>query len=372
MSADATRLHNATCEPLGPPRTAGIASAPIRLPPCRRNHSFRAQRCSAAKRQCSGCGRVLLASDTTPMKLPPAWRVTYGVQLCDPAGFVTAYSFQGSCSTEHLEFAGDSDPDSEFVARVTVVSAHPYRVDAEPECLRAARDVCNIQSIARGEGRMFEPVGPPIAVERLEGAKDMPAGAGGGDSATLHAVVSVSTEDDLHRLEAAERAGEDPSLRADLDTYRLATLETDGPARFIHFHRIFDQEADALLEAEPLLLTEEEIEHCVTALGNALPDRLTSEERARLETTARNQLGKVRERSRPRVLAEGLSNMLGREVSTREVGDLTSTRGKYAHGSTEMETKPGEDEEHLVRDAAVALLKQNAGLAVASGQADQR
>jgi len=42
---------------------------------------------------------------------------------------------------------------------------------------------------------------------------------------------------------------EEIALRADLDTWRLAMLEEDGPTRLIHYHRIYEGEARGSVEA---------------------------------------------------------------------------------------------------------------------------
>jgi hypothetical protein len=93
------------------------------------------------------------------MRLPPAWRAIFALRLRDPSGFVTVYRFDGSCTSEQFEFVGNAGDDSDIVAHVKVTSWHPYEVDALPDCLRAARDLCNVMSIAIGQFGTFELAG---------------------------------------------------------------------------------------------------------------------------------------------------------------------------------------------------------------------
>jgi hypothetical protein len=138
-------------------------------------------------------------------------------------------------------------------------------------------------------------------LERLTGAKEGHGGAsiGMSDSAT----ISMNRRLDdraAYLLRAAERVAGEPSLRADLDTWRQATLESDGPARFITYYRIYEAEAAALLAEEPRLLSDDPVERCL----HALPDGLGRDERERLQNSVGDALRKVRARSRPQVLAE--------------------------------------------------------------------
>jgi len=53
---------------------------------------------------------------------------------------VTAYRFDGSCSTEQFEFIGNSEDDAEIVAHIRVTSWHPYEVDAVPSAMKPQRN----------------------------------------------------------------------------------------------------------------------------------------------------------------------------------------------------------------------------------------
>lgn len=165
----------------------------------------------------------------------------------------------------------------------------------------------------------------------------------------------------LSELEVAERVDSDTDLRADLDTWRLAELESDGPTRLIHYFRIYDREARAVMRAEPQLLTDEETKASMEALVAALPERLTAEQRDRLRSAIGDRLSRVRRRSRPAVLAERLTKLLSREITPSDIARIDKARGRYAHNPTERETEPEGDDERLLRDSAAALLREALG-----------
>ena len=109
---------------------------------------------------------------------------------------------------------------------------------------------------------------------------------------------------------------------------------------------------------EPPLLTPAEVAACATALVERLPDSLSGTPRERVEQATKNALSRVRTRSRGEVLAEALSQALGREVTTSEVARIDKARGRYAHKGAEMGTQPAGQDEQLLEQTARALLRR--------------
>ncbi len=304
--------------------------------------------------------------DTPRMKMPPAWKVTFDLQARTAAGINQHQGLSGEARSDHLVLVGLTTPgggvtvEDGVIGRLTTTSYQPYQADAVPDALRTARDACNVLSIAFGQVTVLEPVETPTTVERLGGAKDVPPGLRA--SLRMSGTLSIATGADyfVRDLAAAERVDEEPALRADLDTWRLAMLESDEPTRVIHFFRIYEREAQAIIDEEPQLLQAAELSECVRALSAILPSHLEKDERERVESTIRNALQRVRKRSRPAVLAEELTERLGRPVTTAQVSALDKARGRYAHRSTELGTDAeGAD---LLRDLARALLTEAAGI----------
>ncbi len=187
------------------------------------------------------------------MRMAPAYRMMYDVQARGPKGLVTKSRIRGTVTGDGYELVGLEEEDSpEVVARLAVTSWQPYENDALPDALRTARDLCNVLSVAFGNQLAFEPVTPP-AVEKLDGGKGQLPAAGGAsiriDSFGIH-IASA----ERYPLDAAREIHHDPALRADLDTWRLAMLESDGPTRLLHYFRIYEREARALMDSEPPLL----------------------------------------------------------------------------------------------------------------------
>ena len=249
------------------------------------------------------------------------------------------------------------------MARLSVTTAQSYLADAKPESVRKAIDLCHVLTVANGNWCIFEPVGEP-EVERLEGGKDPAGGAGIAFSSSAVAVGIHFIENEIYNLDGVALLREDADLRADLDTWRLANTEADAPTRLIHYFRIYDREAKAVMEAEPQLLTSEEIDAAVDAVLAGLPERLEPEERERVEKTVRSALPRVRKRSRPIVLAERLSELLSRRASApvvvtpKEVSEMEKARGRYAHRGAERDAEPDPQAQDRLRQSALELLRR--------------
>ena len=282
--------------------------------------------------------------------------MTYDVRAQNPYGTVSSSRLRGTRAGDGYELVGLDDNDSEIVARLSLTSWQPYQTDALSDCLRVARDLCNVVTVRNGNQLAFEPVEPPD-VEALQGAKE-PAGAGLRIGGSVSAVaIHMLDNDEVYRLDVGMRLAGDLDLRADLDTWRLAMLEEDGATRFIHYHRIYESEARSMLDNKPQLLNSDEIDACAESLVAALPQRLTREQRERVDKSVRGLLPRLRERSRPTVLAERLSARLEREITPAEIRRMEDARARYAHESTDREAKPGA-EEQLIHDVALALLRE--------------
>lgn len=290
------------------------------------------------------------------MRMAPAWQVTYDVQARRPNGLTSDSRLTGTRSADWFELVGlPDDNDSIVIARLSIKSWQPYEDDAQSDCLRAARDLCNVLSVKHNNQLAFEPVSPEV--ERLSGAKDRSGGGGFGLSGSLRGVGIHSIENDHYRLDAAARVHDDPALRADLDTWRQAMIEADGPTRLIHYFRIYEREAQAIVSAEPSLLSDEEVDACAKALADALPSSLEREERERVESAVRRTVGATRKRSRSAILAAHLSGQLKREVTAKQITALDKARGRYAHRASELEARSTAEEE-LLRDSTLSLLRR--------------
>jgi hypothetical protein len=297
------------------------------------------------------------------MDMPPAWKMTYDVQARGANGPSADTRLSGTRSSDWFEIVCTPEGNSPVVGRLSVITAQPYRADAEPDCLRKAIDLCHVLTVANGNWVVFEPVTPP-EIEQLEGAKQPVAGTGIGLSASLHTASTHGIENDRYNLEASTRIRDDVDLCADLDTWRLANTEDDAPTRLIHYFRIYEREANAIMAAEQQLLSADEIDAAATATMNALPDLLTSEERDRVGQTVKSALARVRTRSRGAVLSERLSALLsaGRvepvEITTKEITEIDRARGRYAHRSAERDAQPAPRAEQRLRESALALLRR--------------
>ena len=297
------------------------------------------------------------------MDMPPAWKMTYDVQARGARGPHAATRLSGTRSSDWFEIVCLPDDASPVVAKLSVITAQPYRLDAEPECLRKAIDLCHILTVANGNWVVFEPIAPP-EVEELGGAKQPAAGIGVGLSGSVSAVSIHGIENDRYNLDAAARLRDDAELRADLDTWRLAMTEDDAPTRLIHYFRIYERDANAVMAAEAPLLTGQEIDAAAKAVLDALPEPLTPEQRDRVEQTVKSALVRVRKRSRSEVLSERLTDLLsaGRaevvEVTPKEVSAMDQARGRYAHRSAERDVQPAPQAEERLRESALALLRR--------------
>jgi hypothetical protein len=295
--------------------------------------------------------------------MPPAWKMTYDVQARGANGPSTDTRLSGTRTSNWFEIVCTPNDDSPIIGKLSVITAQPYRADAEPDCLRKAIDLCHVLTVANGNWVVFEPVTPPD-IEQLEGAKQPSASSGVGISTSLHTVSTHGIENDRYNLEASTRIRDDADLRADLDTWRLANTEDDAPTRLIHYFRIYEREANAIMAAEPQLLSAEETDAAAKAAVNALSDRLSSEERARVGQTVKSALARVRTRSRGAVLSERLTALLSAsqpepvEVTSKDIAELDKARGRYAHQSAERDAQPAPQAEQRLRESALALLRR--------------
>jgi hypothetical protein len=283
--------------------------------------------------------------------------MTYDVQAHSAGGLRDDSRLRGTVSGDGYELVGVEREESlEVFARLSVTSWQPYQNDALPDALRTARDLCNVLSVAYGNQLAFEPITPPN-VESLGGAKaQLPTGGGISIHVSGHSIHIASAE--RYPLDAAGGIHEDAALRADLDTWRLAMLESDGPTRLLHYFRIYERQANAFMDADPRLLTPDEIAGCTTAAAAQLPDRLSRSQRERVENTVRDAFSRVRTRSRGEILAEALSHALGREVTASDVRRIDKARGRYAHEGSELDTRPPDQDEQFPQDTARALLRR--------------
>lgn len=297
------------------------------------------------------------------MDMPPAWKMTYDVQARGANGPSADTRLSGVRSSDWFEIVCTPEGNSPVVGRLSVITAQPYRADAESDCLRKAIDLCHVLTVANGNWVVFEPV-TPLEIEQLEGAKQPVAGIGIGVTTSVHAVSTHGIENGRYNLEASTRIRADADLRADLDTWRLANTEDDAPTRLIHYFRIYEREANAIMATEPQLLSADEIDTAAKATMNALPDRLSSKERDRVGQTVKSALARVRTRSRGAVLSERLTALLSAgqaepvEITTKEIAEIDKARGRYAHRSAERDAQPAPQAEQRLRESALALLRR--------------
>lgn len=181
--------------------------------------------------------------------MKPAWRVSLDVRAFDREKMVTGWKWHGECQDSRYRLVASPSTDPLVVGSVEVTSYQPYRREAVDDALRAAKDLCNVFSVAVG-GVAFSPVSPPENIEELEGARSGGV-VGVSVAAFISAEVDVSAR--IDELAAAERLDDEPLLRANTDTFLLASREEDGPARVISFYRIYEGYAQDFIGAEPPL-----------------------------------------------------------------------------------------------------------------------
>lgn len=294
---------------------------------------------------------------TPRMRPPPAYRMTYDVRAYGPTGLRDDSRLRGTVTGDGYELVGVEREESlEVFARLTITSWQPYEDDAIPDALRMARDLCNVLSVAYGNQIAFEPT-PPASVEALDGAKGrLPVGGGITMRVSAHAIHVPSAQ--RYPLDAAAAIHEDPPLRADLDTWRLAMREPDGPTRLLHYFRIYEREARSLMEAEPALLRIAELESCASAVAERLPGRLSKAQRERVNQTIMSALSRLRTRSRGNVLADAVGQALGSELTASDVRRIDKARGRYAHEGAQRDTQPPSRDEELLERIGRVLLRR--------------
>ncbi|MDP9074265.1 MAG: hypothetical protein M3N98_08850 [Actinomycetota bacterium] len=293
--------------------------------------------------------------------MKPAWRVSFDVRAFDRQKMVTGWKWHGECQDGRFRVRVSAATDPLVVGSVDVTSYQPNRSDAVDDALRGATDLCNVLSVAFG-GVLFSPVSPPLQIEALEGARSG-GGVGMSDAAFLSANVDVSGR--IDQLEAAERLDDDPVLRANTDTFLVASREEDGPARVISFYRIYEGYAQSLIGAEPPLFDPDQRRTLVDAAMSAATD-LDDEACARLRSSLTSSVGRMHTRSRKAILSERFTELLGRPVPASTVDTLDGLRGRFAHTPTEALTTPSPEAEQLLFEVVWALLKHDLGLAAAN------
>jgi hypothetical protein len=97
---------------------------------------------------------------------------------------------------------------------------------------------------------------------------------------------------------------------------------------------------------------------CTAAITERVPHRLSKTQRDRIQSTISDALNRVRTRSRGEILADALSQALGREVIANDIGRIDHARGRYTHQGAERDTQPAGQDEQLLEQVARALLRR--------------
>lgn len=284
--------------------------------------------------------------------MPPAWEFEFLVKVTDREGWVQSWSWTGTCADARYRMSAYQGDEQFITGIVAVASAQPYEADALVDATRAARDLCNVLTVGVG-GVMFTPVLPPANRHALAGAKSHgPVGITA--SVTFQATNDVSGYGD--KLMAAQRMTLDPVLRADSDTFLVASREQDDAARAISLYRLYEGYARACLQEEPPLLTAAQSAEMTTAALQAGPGG-TSAESDRLRSAILDKLSRIHRRPRGVVLAEHFSDLLCRRVDPATVRRLDQLRGRVAHTATATDTVLDAEAMQLLFDVVWTRLK---------------
>lgn len=294
--------------------------------------------------------------------MPPAWQVTYYLQGFDTQGQLASWRWAGSISNERYVLAAPREGDpSEVMGRVTVTSWQPYKKDALADAERAVLDVCVVAGAMIG-GLFVKPIKPPLEVEALDGAKSL-GGIGISDSVSIGLTQHLDGRD--HFLTAIDRVQSDAVLRADLDTFQVATSQEVKASSTIHMFRIYERHAQAILDAQPLLVGEKSARESATqSLLSTLDGALEKDELARIQQAAMNTLSRVRQRSRLDVLHEFIQGLPRCEnISRATLSRIDSRRGAIAHNPTVLDEELSDHEaEAALFQIVHTLLKRDMGL----------
>jgi hypothetical protein len=294
--------------------------------------------------------------------MPPAWRVTYLLRGYDTNGQLASWRWEGRIENERYLLTAPIEGDPEQVlGRVTVTSWQPYRRDALGDAARAVLDACVVAGAMIG-GLFVKPDKPPVEVESLQGARSH-GGIGISDSVSFAVTQHLDGRD--HFLNAIEKVQGDPVLRADLDTFQVAISQENKASSTIHMFRIYERHAQAILETQPLLLTEKGVrdaaaKELIASLGEALDEN----DLARLRQATMNALGRVRIKSRLDVLHEFIQGLPGCEnISRKTLARIDALRGAIAHNPTVLDEEVADQEAEVALAQIVrTLLKRDMGL----------
>lgn len=294
--------------------------------------------------------------------IDPAWRITYTLKGYDANRMLSSWTWEGSIENERfrLSAAHQDDPPG-TMGRVMVTSWQPYKKDALLDANRAVQDVCVVVGAMVG-GLYVEPDSPPISAEELGGAKSQ-GGIGVSDSVSFALRQKLDGRD--HLLKAVERVEDDPLVRADVDTFQIATSQRNAASATIHRFRIYERHAQDILDKEaPLIARKELRESAAEALVAELGNELTADESARVRQAVVNALSRVRKRPRLDVLHEYVKALPGCEnISRQLLSRIDSRRGAVAHNPTVLDEEVSDQEaESALAQIAHALIKRELGI----------
>jgi hypothetical protein len=266
----------------------------------------------------------------------PVWAVSYKIRGFDTDGMLKGWRWAGHVSSDVyvLEAASDGEPE-DILGTATVMSTEPNRRDALADTLRSVRDLCAVAGAAIG-GIGAEPVLPELEIKHLDGAKST------GGVAITDSVSFKLTQQLKHDgwFSALGLLANDPTLRANLDTFDIAKRQADSAARLVNLFRIYDSYAREVLEDEGRLLEADVRDAMVSVAMEALEtSELTSSDMARIRSSMESNLARILRRSRLDILEEHFDGQdftelgIGREF----LGKLDKLRGKAAHNPTELE-----------------------------------
>ncbi len=294
--------------------------------------------------------------------MKPAWSITFFLEGFDAEEMLTSWKWQGSASSERFALSASvtGDPSS-AMGRVTVRSWQPYKAAAIADARRAALDLCAVIGAATG-GLSTRLVFPPASVDALEGAKSL-GGIGLTDSVSFGLTQQLDSK--VPWLIAVDKLADDPTLRADLDTFAVAKRELDQAARVLNLYRIYDRFTRGLLETVSPLLDDGKLrEKILKAVVAELPEHLDSVARSRVHQTISNALLRVRSKSRSEVIHSAVVAMKGCETFSKTLLErIDSRRGRIAHNPTVLEEAVADQEADSALFSIVsAQIKERLGI----------
>ena len=294
--------------------------------------------------------------------MKPAWSITFLLEGFDAEEMLTSWQWQGSANSARfaLNACVAGDPIS-AMGRVTVRSWQPYKGDAIADARRAVLDLCAVIGAAAG-GLSAKPLLPPVSVDALEGAKSL-GGIGLTDSVSFALTQQLDKKENW--LVAVDKLMDDPTRRADLDTFAVAKRERDQAARILNLYRIYDRYTRGLLDNVAPLLSDDKLREKVSKAAVAkLPENLDSVARSRVQQAISNALARVRSRSRLDVIHSSVIEMKGCEAFTMSLLErIDSRRGRIAHNPTVLEEAVADQEaDHVLFTIVWAHIKTRLGI----------